>query len=37
MDKEYRRAKRIYTAVVIFLATAMLTGSAYLNHIPVSF
>lgn len=37
MDREYKIAKRIYVAVVITLASAMLAGSAYLNHIPASF
>jgi len=37
MDREYRTAKRVYTAVAVFIATAILAGSVYLNHIPGSF
>jgi len=37
MDREDRIAKTVYIAFVIFLATAMLVGSAYIHHMPESF
>jgi|GEM_PF-4348870 hypothetical protein len=37
MDREYKIAKRVYTALVISLASGILAASAYINHIPISF
>ncbi len=33
MDKEIRTANRVYMAVVVFLTTAIVTGSIVLQHI----
>ncbi len=37
MDKELRKINRIYIAVVIFITTAMLAGSAYMQSVPEGF
>lgn len=37
MDRETRVANRVYIAVVVFITTVMLVGSAYIHHMPESF